>query len=190
MAIAAGVLSTGSAPVTMKEAAAQHQLQDGSREFGLSVGYSRNLSSSRTDTRFTHAFVDYGKFRSTRQQIILEGTFFDSNNPVSGNGAGVMGVVRYHFSDYGRVIPFVQVGLGALHMNFRLKEQASGFQFQQKLGVGVRCAISKRHSVDCGAERLSYFQRRSEKAKRWPQPRYVRGWNQSYFLRLSPRCGQ
>jgi hypothetical protein len=28
-------------------------------------------------------------------------------------------------------------------MNFRLKEQASGFQFQQKLGVGVRCAISK-----------------------------------------------
>jgi hypothetical protein len=129
-------------------------LKDNAREFGLSTSYITNLSSSRSDSRFVATDVSYGIFRSPRQEILLQGTFLHSYQPRSSNGAGVMGILRYHLKTRGKLIPFIQGGWGVLYTNLRLPEQASGFQFQEKIGVGVRYFI--KHNVTLTAELNGY----------------------------------
>lgn len=85
-----------------------------------------------------------------RLDLVAEGTLLLQHAPRDGLAAGANVLLRYDFDGRGRFRPYVEGGVGMLHLDFDLREQADGFSYSLLAGLGLRWPLSKRLSLDTG----------------------------------------
>ncbi len=68
-------------------------------------------------------------------------------DPKSGFGGGGNLMGRWNWLRWRRVVPFVQVGAGLMHLNFSLDRRSDGFNFTPQGGVGFHWLFGRRAAL-------------------------------------------
>jgi lipid A 3-O-deacylase len=135
----------------------------GRQSVGLSLGhgYSLGIGGGRgtelEDVQFLYVAPRWGVGISNpiggnswvrgNFEFVLEGAFYYIFEPKDGVAGGVTPLIRYNFLTGGRLIPFVQFGVGLLALDANLKPQSDGLNFTPQGGVGMHYFISDRTSI-------------------------------------------
>ena len=80
-------------------------------------------------------------------EFAVEGALLRQHEPHTGYAAGATALLRYDFLRDGLLIPFVEVGVGFVFMDFDLDRQHDGFNFTPQLGIGLKYPISRRTAI-------------------------------------------
>lgn len=143
----AGLLLT----LASTQGAQAQTLEKGRHEWGVSTDYITNLSDRRTNTRFFGISGEYGYFKTAKREYLISGSILQSSTPRSSTSVAGTIMVRQHLRSKGKLIPYVQVGVGALYYGLDTKELNKGFQFHQRLGLGIRYFIDPNSSINLEA---------------------------------------
>jgi opacity protein-like surface antigen len=122
------------------------------QHFGLLAGYGIALPTPGKDkddvdeTRILSAIpywavgiqdpVGSGWYHGNHE-FRVEVPFLYNTEPHSGSAVGVNWMVRYNFLNWGEVVPFVQAGVGYLHLDTELDDQADGHSLFPQGGLGL-----------------------------------------------------
>jgi hypothetical protein len=136
----------------------------GGQQVGVALGYGHGVKFGNSGVIEGHkvkeiVFVAHWEIDITRPPISkrwargrlalrLEGTYFHSFEPHSGDAGGAALLLRYKFLYWKRVHPFLQAGAGILSLDYDLLDQADGFAFQPQAGVGILWMINSSHSLE------------------------------------------
>jgi opacity protein-like surface antigen len=125
----------------------------GSHEWGLMAGFGDNVhihNNVREDVEFHFLIPHWGtvvrEWEGCRSlQFNLEG-FLDYSRQDSGDryAFGVTPVFRFNFPGAGRVVPFVEAGVGVLHTDLDPDGFGSSFAFTPQGGAGIRYELSRK----------------------------------------------
>lgn len=80
----------------------------------------------------------------------VEGILLFNHEPHSGFAAGLTPLLHYEFVRRGRLIPYVEAGVGVLILDFDLDKQSDGLNFVSQAGLGVRYVLSERSELILG----------------------------------------
>ncbi len=80
----------------------------------------------------------------------VEGILLFNHEPRSGFASGLTPLLHYEFLQRGRVIPYVEAGVGVVFVDFDLDKQADGLNFASQAGLGVRYVLSERSELILG----------------------------------------
>lgn len=136
----------------------------GSQHLGLVGGYGNGLqvrsesTSTLGKTEMVALFPSWGvgltdplaaeRWYGGNLEVLVEGTVLFENVPRDGFAAGGGLLFRYNFLRAERLVPFVEVGAGALDLDFDLDEgsegQAGGFNFTLQAGLGAHWLLHER----------------------------------------------
>jgi len=110
---------------------------------------SRLVSIAPRWARPVRAFTE-GSAADGRLDLGVEGTLLLQHGPQDGWAAGGKLLLRYDFDGRGRFRPYLEAGLGALHLDFDFDEQSDGFNFSIVGGAGLRWPLSRTLVLDTG----------------------------------------
>ena len=91
-----------------------------------------------------------GSAADGRLDLAVEGTLLLQHGPHDGWAAGGKLLLRYDFEGRGRFRPYLEAGLGALHLDFGFRKQTDDFNFSIVGGTGLRWPLSRRLGLDTG----------------------------------------
>ena len=134
---------------------AEYTLRRGMKEWGLSSGYGfkvpLGIYDKRTNSRFVEVVPSYGRFQTSRRELLFElpvNIFVDPENAIA---AGPTVLLRQHFARDGKVIPFAEVGAGFVLTDLDVPELGGAFQFSLQAGAGLRVPLRRDSSLIFGA---------------------------------------
>jgi hypothetical protein len=158
-------LLTGGAPAAAQETpppapspertAGEFELRRGLKEWGISGGYAFKVPLSvyerRTNARFATVIPSYGRFQTTRRELVFEAPLTIFTTPEPAVAFGPSAVMRQHFARRGPVIPFAEAGVGFVLTNVSIPELGGPFQFSLQAGAGLRVPLRADSSLIFGA---------------------------------------
>lgn len=110
---------------------------------------SRLVSIAPRWSRPLREFAD-GSAADGRLDLGVEGTLLLQHGPHDGWAAGGKLLLRYDFDGRGRFRPYLEAGLGALHLDVDFDQQSDGFNFSIVGGAGLRWPLSEGVTLDTG----------------------------------------
>ncbi len=131
------------------------ELRRGMREWQGAIGYGWRAPlehfDTRTDARFIQLVPGYGRFQTTRRELVFEApeTVFTSPDPAVAFGPTAL--LRQHFARRGRVIPYAELGAGFVLTSVDIRELGGPFQFVLQGGAGLRVPLRSDSSLLIGA---------------------------------------
>jgi lipid A 3-O-deacylase len=112
-------------------------------------------------------FGVFGRWGIGLSDPLAQGTFYTGNveldvepmlllnyQPQDGWAAGGSLLLHYNFLDAGAIVPFVEGGGGASHLDFDLESQSDGFTFPLQAAIGFHAFASPRTAVTAS---LGYY---------------------------------
>jgi opacity protein-like surface antigen len=88
--------------------------------------------------------------------LAVEGVLLWQHEPRSGVASGLTLLAHYEFKRRGRLVPFAELGVGFLLVDFDLDRQDDGLNFTPQIGVGLHWFVSKRAALT-GAWRFHHI---------------------------------
>jgi hypothetical protein len=80
-------------------------------------------------------------------EALVEGALLVAWEPSGGVAGGVSFGFRYNFLSFERMVPFVEIGVGLLGLDFDLESQADGLAFTPQAGAGLHLWLSSRAAL-------------------------------------------
>jgi hypothetical protein len=80
-------------------------------------------------------------------EVLFEGALLFNTEPHYGTASGVGTTLRYNFLKGLRLVPYLDANFGVIGLDFDLKRQADGFNFNVGFGAGSHWFISDRMAV-------------------------------------------
>jgi hypothetical protein len=152
-AAGAALLLAGAGPAAAEDG--RFELRRGMREWGVSAGYGfkvpLGIYDDRTDNRFVTVIPSYGRFLTSRLELVFEAPVTVFTGPDTAFAFGPTAVLRQHFARGGKVIPFAEIGAGFVLTDIDVPELGGPFQFSLQAGAGLRVPIEEHSSLLFGA---------------------------------------
>jgi hypothetical protein len=128
----------------------------GLKEWEFAAGHGFTLPfgvfEKRTDAPYGLFSARWGRFISSRSEVLLEVPLLYFYEPEDAVGGGASITFRHHLRRGGKVIPFVQISTGVLGTNLDIRELGGSLQFLSHGGVGVRVRTGSRTALLITAE--------------------------------------
>jgi hypothetical protein len=161
-------LAAGPALATSPEATRADErsnFRSGGQELGLAIGYAwgfeaGNSSPELGEVEFLSVAPRWGigvsdplapdRWYDVNFQIFLEASYLREFEPVKGNAGGLALVPRLNFLgllDSAPLVPYVDLGLGLMGLDFDLAGQDDGFSFNIQVGAGMRWLVTSRSAL-------------------------------------------
>ncbi|UCH21629.1 MAG: acyloxyacyl hydrolase [Deltaproteobacteria bacterium] len=128
----------------------ESSLQKGMTEWGFSVGYGDNFHIGHDvteDVAFYFLTHFWGRVLKNWSdggslEFVAEGFLsFVQQDSVDRYAIGVTPLIAYNLKDFGKVIPFLELGLGILYTDLDPEGFGSRFDFTPQAGFGLRYRI-------------------------------------------------
>lgn len=133
---------------------AEGPFQKGATEWEISVGFGDNFHIGRNgnvseDIQFYFLAPSWGKVienwgRYGSLEIVTEGFLSYAQQDLKDRSAiGITPLFAYNFESLGKVVPFLELGVGLLYTNLDPEYFGSNFDFTPQMGIGVRYEIAR-----------------------------------------------
>jgi lipid A 3-O-deacylase len=137
----------------------------GGQELGLALGYSWGFETSTSspemaEVEFLAVAPRWGigvsnplapdRWYDVSFQIFLEASYLRELQPVDGNAGGLALIPRLNFLgllESAPLVPYVDLGIGVMGLDFDLAGQDDGFSFSIQAGVGTRWLVTPRSAL-------------------------------------------
>jgi hypothetical protein len=107
---------------------------------GLTPSYRRALSGPVAAETWLRGNVD----------LLVEAQLFVAYQPKGGFLGGVDAALRYNFRACGRLVPFVEIGIGVALLELDLDSQQDGLSFTPQGGVGLAWPLAPGRTLELG----------------------------------------
>lgn len=127
--------------------------------FGLPIFGNRDPDKDQP-----RIFGVFGRWGIGLSDPLAQGTFYTGNveldvepmlllnyQPRSGWAAGGSLLLHYNFLGAGAIVPFIEGGGGASHLDFDLDSQSDGFSFPLQASLGFHAFVSRRAAFTASA---------------------------------------
>ena len=120
--------------------------QKGTTEWGLSAGFGDNFyfNNVREDIKFFFLSPWWGKIikkwdRGGSLEFITEGFLsYTRQDSEDRYAVGITPLLAYNFKDFGKAVPFIELGAGILYTDLDPERFGSEFNFTPQVGGGIR----------------------------------------------------
>jgi hypothetical protein len=170
-AVAAAAIACASIVLVAASARAEGDIRErfhaGAMHAGLTVGYgygfrfgsdaNKRLSAELGEVRpvaviprFGYGFTDPiggDSFLRGNVDLIFEAALLYDTEPHEGFGGGVGTSLRYNFLCSRLAVPYAEINLGVLGLDFDLNRQSDGFNFNVGAGVGSHWRLNDELSI-------------------------------------------
>lgn len=125
---------------------AEDVFQKGTTEWGLSAGFGENFyfNNVREDIQFFFLSPWWGKVLKKWEtggslEFITEGFLsYVRQESKDRYAVGITPLLAYNFKDFGKAVPFVELGAGILYTDLDPERFGSEFNFTPQMGGGIR----------------------------------------------------
>jgi opacity protein-like surface antigen len=138
----------------------------GPQQVGLLLGFGRGIKfagSGRTEGHQVRELImlPYWQIELTRRPVEpvwykgtlgfrAEATILVNFEPRTGVAGGLGLLLRYSWTRWDPIIPYVQAGAGVIGLDFDLAKQANGLAFIPQAGLGLVYRLDRHFSFDLG----------------------------------------